>query len=213
MKLKSVTPYAATAAVLASTVGMLFATADMTLPLNLIAPASAAGVIDGTTKDTATVVVYSDFQCPACKRFAPRMKQLENRFGESVKVEFKNFPLPQHKNAPLAAAAAEAARMQGKFAEMHDMLFANQQQWASVADPHSVFSGFAKNLGLDAQKFEADSQSDAVAQKIAADMQNAVKDGLNQTPTVFVNGKSVTGKGLAQLEQIIDASLIKPAKS
>src|SRR5688500_12379605 len=106
MKLKSVLPYAVTATILGSTVGVLIATADATLPMNLMAPASAADLVK---QDTASVVVYSDFQCPACKRFAPRLKQLEDRFGSAVQVEFKNFPLPQHKNAPLAAAAAEAA--------------------------------------------------------------------------------------------------------
>lgn len=207
MNYKSLFPYAFSALVLSGTTAVILASATGSLPINVLAPAFAASSQEQTRQ--ASLVVYSDFQCPACKRFAPRLNELEQKYGEHIKIEFRNFPLPQHKNAVAAASAAEAARNQGRFAAMHDLLFANQEAWSGQSDPAAMFAGYAQQIGLDVNRFNSDFNSSQIAEKIAADMQSAAKDGLQQTPTVFVNRKPVTGKQLAQLEQLIDAS-IKP---
>jgi protein-disulfide isomerase len=134
------------------------------------------------------VVMFSDFQCPYCRSAALRMNEVIKEYPKKVHLTFKHFPLRQHPQAAKAAAASEAARMQGKFWEMHDLLFNNAP---SLSD--ASYSEFAAMLGLDVEKFTADMSSETVAARIAADRAEADILGLDGTPFLVVNGKPYRG--------------------
>ncbi len=151
--------------------------------------------------DRVEVVLYSDFQCPYCAQFSQPFRELQTKGIEGVQttVQFKNFPLSIHSNAQLAHQAALAAREQGKFWEMHDLLFANQ----SKAQRDDLL-GYARKLGLDLVRFRKDLDSDRFKQIIAADQAEGEKRGVNGTPTFFVNGKAYSGtRSFDQLKQLI----------
>jgi protein-disulfide isomerase len=147
------------------------------------------------------IEVFSDFQCPYCKQFAPTISEL-NRTGVAgvkTKVEFRNFPLGFHKFAQLAAQAAMAAREQGKFWEMHDLLFANQK-----ALGREDLLKYAQSLNLDMDRFTRDMDGEAVKKIIEADKAEGEARKVEGTPTFFVNGKEYTGtKPLAELSSLI----------
>lgn len=162
--------------------------------LTLLDPVTSADWVRGSTTSPVTVVEYSDFQCPACKVYHDQvLKKLIAEEGDKFRFVFRHFPLPQHDNAPVAALAAEAAGRQGKFWEMHDMIFDAQRDWESLpmAAAKASFEGFAKTLGLDAAKFKADAADPALSAKIAANVEGGRKSGVNSTPTFFVNGTGI----------------------
>ena len=147
------------------------------------------------------VVVYSDFQCPFCKQFAQPIRELQAKGVEGVptKVTFKNFPLPFHSDAQLAHQAALAAGEQGKFWEMHDLLFANQS-----ALKREGLLRYAEKLGLDMNRFRKDLDSDRVKRGIEQEKAEGSRLGVNGTPTFFVGGKSYTGaRSFEQLTQLV----------
>jgi protein-disulfide isomerase len=136
---------------------------------------------------------FGDFECPPCGLFHPILKQMEQEFGDKLQVTFRQYPLvPTHPHALAAASAAEAAGMQGKFWEMHGMLFDNQKDWKGAFDVRSVFEGYAAKIGLDVERFKRDVTSDRVEQRIFLDGKRAHSLGVNSTPTVFINGREVS---------------------
>jgi protein-disulfide isomerase len=146
------------------------------------------------------IVVYSDFQCPYCAQLAPSLRrlQMESIDGIAPTIEFRNFPLSIHPGAQLAHQAAMAARLQGRFWEMHDLLFGHQDN-AQRDD----LIGYAKRLGLDAARFEKDLDSDAVKQMIAADVAEGTRLGVSGTPTYTINGRVYSGtRSFVELEEL-----------
>ena len=144
-------------------------------------------------KGKATLVEYSDFQCPACKMYYSVLKQLSDEFGDNLIWVYKYFPLKAiHKNAELSAWAGESARLQGKFLEMEDILFTKQDEWASSDQALSLFTAYAISLGLDKDKFLKDIESDTVHEKIDNDYTEGVSLKVGGTPTFFLNGKKIT---------------------
>ncbi|MGD1073642.1 MAG: thioredoxin domain-containing protein [Bryobacteraceae bacterium] len=137
-----------------------------------------------------TVEIFSDFQCPYCRMFAPAAREVESKGIEGIntKVEFKNFPLSFHPFAQLAAQAAMAAREQGKFWEMHDLLFANQN-----ALGREDLLKYAASLKLDMEKFKTDLDSDRIKKTIETDRAEGNAKKVQGTPTFFVNGKEYSG--------------------
>lgn len=131
-----------------------------------------------------TVVEWADFQCPFCAMASPLVGALVKRYPGQVRVVFKHLPLPGHEHAEKAARAATAAGKQGKFWEMHDLLFAKQSEISEKG-----IEGFAKELGLDMKQFDADWRSEAVADAVASDRKQAEKLALRGTPTIFLNGR------------------------
>lgn len=153
-------------------------------------PKDTAGLTRPKVKVSSPVVIeeYGDYQCPPCGQLYPELKQIEAEYGDQVKVVFHHFPLMKmHKNALLAAHAAEAARNQNKFWQMHDRLYLNQKEWAELADPKPVFEGYARQLNLKLDQFNGDLQSNLIDQKISADMQRGTSLGVTGTPTVFLD--------------------------
>lgn len=166
---------------------------------------TSADWVKGSPDAKVTLVEYSDLQCPACGAYFPFVKKLATEFGDNVRFVYRHFPLLQiHPYAQLAASAAEAAGLQGKFWEMHDVLFENQAQWSSSKNAQTLFVEYAATIGLDVSKFTADMDSSVVKEKIAADYQSGIRAEVNATPTFFLNGvKVLNPQGYEGLKQLI----------
>ncbi len=151
------------------------------------------------------IVKYSDYQCPACKYFVSIEEQLREEYGDKISITDKNFPLSMHEYSQLAARAAESARAQGKFQEMHDLIFAGQEQWAR-GNAESTFIGYAKSLDLDMDTFKNDLNSAEMQRIVMADKQEGIALNVNATPTFFVNGKEIKNlpRTFEQFKSIID---------
>ena len=170
-------------------------------PPHAVGPANAA----------VTLEEFGDFECPPCGLLHPGLKTIEREFGSRVRIIFREFPLvPTHAHALAAARAAEAAGLQGKFWEMHDMLYETQKTWHEAFDVRPIFEGYATKIGLDLERFRRDSTSDAVEQRIFQDGKRAHSLGVKGTPTVYLNGREVPFETLMTLDKfraVINASL------
>jgi protein-disulfide isomerase len=131
-----------------------------------------------------TLVEYGDYECPHCGRAYPIVKEVQRRLGPKLRFVFRNFPLSEsHPHAQHAAEAAEGAATQGRFWEMHDMLFEHQR---ALDDRHLV--GYATALGLDVKAFERDLHAHAHQARVREDFLSGIRSGVNGTPTFFING-------------------------
>jgi protein-disulfide isomerase len=144
--------------------------------------------VKGNPKAPVTVVVFSDFQCPFCGRVEPTLKRIEETYGAKVRIAWKHKPLSFHPNAMPAALAAEAAREQGKFWQMHDKMFAAQQELSPAA-----YERWARELGLDLGRFKAAQASEKLKARVQEDEALATRLGIDGTPTMAVNGELVVG--------------------
>ncbi len=159
--------------------------------------ASAIGENENTkgSKDAkVTLIEYSDFQCPACGAYYTILKKVNDDLSAQVRFAYRHFPLPQHKNAKLASAVAESAGKQGKFWEMHDLIFQNQSDWSEEKNASVVFAKYAVDLGLNLEQFKNDLESTEIKNKIESDYKSGVKAGVNSTPSFFLNGKKMDQK-------------------
>lgn len=145
--------------------------------------------IKGDKNSKTVFVEYSDFQCPACDAYYPIVKQLTQEF-KNISIIYRHFPLAQHANARPAAQAAEAAGQQGKFWEMHNLLFDNQNSWSSSKSAEEIFTAYAQTLKLDIEKFKTDYNSQKTRTKIEADYQSGASE-IDGTPTFFLNDKKI----------------------
>lgn len=141
---------------------------------------------------------FGDFQCPPCGMFHPILEQMHAEFGDKLRITFREFPLvPAHQHAVTAASSAEAAGLQGKFWEMHDLLYEHQADWKDQLDVRPIFEGYAKQIGLDIERWKRDAGSEQVAQRIFLDGKRGHSMGVRGTPTVFINGREVPFESLA----------------
>lgn len=138
----------------------------------------------GSPMAPVTIYEFSDFQCPHCKLAAPELKKVVEESDGKAKLVFKHYPLPMHPKAREAAKAAVAADKQGKFWEMHDLLFENQAELQ-----RANFDDYAKKIGLDMKRFKADMQSKETESKIEADIAQGRAAGVDSTPTIYVNDR------------------------
>jgi protein-disulfide isomerase len=146
-----------------------------------------------------TLLEFADYQCPACSRVRPMLKELVARKGDTIKVVFRDLPLASHKNARAAAEAAECADEQGKFWEYHEFLFENQQS----LDGESL-KKYAESIGLDAKKFNQCIDSGRYSAEVEKDVADAKIAGINSTPSILVNGYYISGiPTVAYLEEVI----------
>jgi protein-disulfide isomerase len=140
---------------------------------------------------------FGDFECPPCGIFHPILEQMHAEFGDKLQITFREFPLvPTHQHALAAASAAEAAGLQNKFWEMHDLLYEHQNDWKKEFDVRPVFEGYAKQIGIDVERYKRDVNSDLVAQRIFQDGKRGHSLGVKGTPTVFMNGREVSFENL-----------------
>ena len=167
-------------------------------------------------KDSKVVLVeYGDFQCPGCKAVHPTVKALAEKYEDQITFVFRNFPLTTiHPNARVAAASAEAAGLQGKYWEMHDMLYENQDSWSTLSpdERSEFFAGYAKDLELNVDEFKTDLASEAISKKINYDLALGRKVGVSGTPGLFLNGSELTQptwSDPAKFEEAIKAELKK----
>ena len=144
--------------------------------------------VKGPANAKITIVEFSDFQCPFCKRGKETMDQVLKAYPNDVKLAFKNLPLPFHNQAMPAAKAAYAAGKQGKFWEFHDLLFGNQDKLGD-----EFFESSAKQLGLDVAKFKKDIADPATEKAIKEESELGGKLGIQGTPGFFVSGVAVRG--------------------
>lgn len=175
--------------------------------------ATSTDHIRGSTIAPVTMVEYGDFQCPACGLYHPIVEQvLASTSPDTLRFVFRHFPLTQHANAMSAAQAAEAAAAQGKFWEMHNMLYESQAEWEKVLDPKAIFTGYAQSMGLDVKKFADDYASKATKDKINNDYKGGMRAGINSTPTFFVNGvKIMNPQNYDAFKKLIDNAVPKIA--
>jgi protein-disulfide isomerase len=165
----------------------------------------------GDANAPVTLEEFGDFQCPPCAAIHPELKRLESEFGSRLRVIFRERPLmPMHKHALLAARVAEAAGMQGRFWEMHDLLYENQTAWSELPDARPSFMAFARTLGLDMDRFTRDIDGPAVETRIFLDGLRARALGIEGTPTLLLNNVEVPFDTLKEpngLRNAINAAL------
>jgi protein-disulfide isomerase len=150
---------------------------------------------------------FGDFECMPCSVVWPVLEKLEHEFGQQLVVVFREHPLKMHRYAPDAARAAEAAGLQGKFWEMHDMLYRNRATWvpAPYIGPH--LNDYAAQLALDVDRFKADMEGAEVARRLAADWDRGESLGVDRTPIIFINGERIAPT--ARDEKSLRASIEK----
>lgn len=168
--------------------------------------------IEGQGKDGITLVEYGDYECPYCGEYYPVVKQVAAEYNNQIYFQFRNLPLTQiHPNAFAGARAAEAAALQGKFWQMHDMLYENQSQWVNSSNPETYFESYAQQLGLNVTQFKKDFASSQVNNSINADVSAFAKTGLQEaTPTFILDGKQIQpSASVASFEQFINAEIKK----
>ncbi len=180
---------------------------------------------EGQGKNNITLVEYGDYQCPYCGQYYPIVKQVQAEFNQQITFQFRNFPLVSlHPNAFAGARAAEAAGLQNKFWQMHDLLYEQNQayynggnppnSWIGASDPTPYFNADAQQLGLNVTQFKKDYASDKVNNLINADMAEGNKLGITGTPTFFLDGKQVqVGESVSSFEQVINAEIAKKASN
>lgn len=164
----------------------------------------------GPPNAPVTLEEFGDFECPPCGLLHPILVQMHKEFGDKLRIIFREFPLvPNHQHALAAASAAEAAGLQGKFWEMHDLIYENQKTWHEAFDVRPIFEGYAKEIGIDVERYKQDINSEAVAQRIFQDGKRGHSLNVKGTPTVFLNGREVPFESLPadKLKVLIDAEL------
>jgi protein-disulfide isomerase len=178
----------------------------------------------GSTNAPVTLIEFGDYQCPVCGAAYAPIKTITDRYSTDPNFNFvfRNFPLPQHEDAQLAASAAEAAGAQGKYYQMHDLLYSNQNDWSGSTDPMSYFTKYAQELSLNVDQFNSDTESYKYFSNVDQDTQDADKFGVDATPTFYVLGGSsptqyvgntdIEGKMSAQIDTLMKAADAVSAK-
>jgi len=145
--------------------------------------------IQGNFNAAIELVEYGDYQCPYCGQAYPIVRKIQEDFGNDLKFSFRNFPLSKiHPQAKMAAVATEAAALQGKFWEMHHIVFENQRRIHETA-----LMEYAQRIGLNISQFEKDLQNYSLVEKVENDFESGLRSGVNATPTFFIDGKKYNG--------------------
>lgn len=166
---------------------------------------------------TVTLVEYGDFECPFCGTFYPIVQQVKEKYGDKITFQFRHFPIVSaHPNAMIAHRAAEAAGKQGKFFEMHDLIYENQQRWSAQAGvsqsvANDLMVSFAEQLNLNIEQFKTDAASSAINDAIQADVKAGQDLRVSGTPTFFLNGNKLDSPrdSVEYFSEKIDEALAK----
>jgi protein-disulfide isomerase len=194
-------------------------------------PGAEPAHIRGAANARVTLEEFGDFQCKPCGLLAATLLKVEHDYGTRVRVVFRQFPLPMHAHALTAASAAEAAGLQGRFWEMHDLLFQNAENWGKegprpfrrvipnagpLAPPdetatgvRAIFAGYAATLGLDVERFQKDMDTEEVKARIKSDQERGASIGVDRTPILFIDGVQIpfSSFNVDALHAVIDAAI------
>lgn len=173
-------------------------------PFVVVTSGDTADQTYGNPDAKVTIIEYADFQCPGCAAAAPKLNEIKETYKDSVQFVFRHFPLTSiHPNALIAAYSTEAAGLQGKFWEMHDVLFENQGAWSPLGTDQRTekFRDYAGQIGLDLSQFDTDLTSERISKKVSHDRALAGKLGVNSTPTIYVDGQKLDTEAINDLVQ------------
>jgi protein-disulfide isomerase len=189
--------------------------AVLTIPKSALVPGSGATDsmhIRGPASAPVTLEEFGDFQCPPCGKLSDPINQLEREYRPRLRVIFRHFPLPIHAHAREAAFASEAAGLQGRFWEMHDLLYREQSVWSEAGDVGPLFNSYAGMLRLNVDRFKKDMESEQVEEHVASDQKHGAALGVHTTPTVFLNDRALAPTSLnpTGLRAAIDAAMKTP---
>ena len=160
----------------------------------LAKPNTAPAHIRGNPDAPVTLEEFGDFQCPPCGKFSEFVEELLKEYNPRLRLVFRNFPLSGHEHAREAALAAEAAGLQGKFWEMHDTLYREQDTWSKAPNVRELFESYAGTIGLDVDHFKKDMDGDKARERVDSDRALADFLGVKATPTLFINNRPVEPK-------------------
>jgi protein-disulfide isomerase len=166
----------------------------LTIPQDKIVPGkgdTASMHIRGNPDAPVTLEEFGDFECPPCGNIASFLDELVKEYHPRLRIVFRNFPLVNHKHAHDAALAAEAAGLQGRFWEMHDVLYREQAVWTKSDNVRELFNAYAGMLGLNLDRFKKDMDGEKARARIESDQERGNSVGVKSTPTVFVNNREV----------------------
>ncbi len=155
---------------------------------------TAPAHIRGNPDAPVTLEEFGDFQCPPCGKFSEFVEELLKEYNPRLRLVFRNFPLSGHEHAREAALAAEAAGLQGKFWEMHDTLYREQDTWSKAPNVRELFESYAGTIGLDVDQFKKDMDGDKARERVDSDRALADFLGVKATPTLFINNRPVEPK-------------------
>lgn len=166
--------------------------------------------IRGNPDAPVTITVYADFQCPACAIENQLMSSAWPTINQRAHLIFRHYPITTtHPNAWRASLYAEAAARQGRFWEMHDYLFLNQELWAFSANPEEEWDNYARDLNLDIEQLHTDMNNDEVIQKVRNDQRGGTQAGVRGTPTVFINGSLASVSTVTRLVELVDEAYLQ----
>ena len=169
----------------------------------------------GSPNAPVTLEEFGDFQCPPCGALSGPINQLEQDYRPRLRVIFRHFPLVTHAHAQEAAIAAEAASMQGRFWQMHDLLYREQPNWSKATDVTTLFNSYAGLLGLNIDQFKRDMKNDKTKERVTSDQRKAAALGIQNTPTIFLNNSALLPSELnpASLRAAVEEAIKKePSK-
>jgi protein-disulfide isomerase len=163
-------------------------------------------------EENAKVIIeeFGDYQCPPCRGTAETLDKLQQEYNGKLVIVFRQFPLAMHQHAMAAASAAEAAGAQGRFWEMHHLLYENQAEWSAATDPQPIFDSYAEKLHLVMMQFKSDLASESTKARILADQTRGKSLGVTGTPTLFLNDERAPFDQIATpdgLRSAIEAAL------
>jgi protein-disulfide isomerase len=212
---RPLTPFYVTLAAIAIVGGVLIARSAMTreapLTADTVVPLASGprGVVLGSDSAPVELMEFSDFECPWCARYAVlQMPDIRQRIVPTgrLRVRFVHFPLSIHKKSPYAHLAAACANEQGRFWDLTDLIFANQEDWVESANPASVLEGYAQRLGLDMDRYRSCVRERRPWGQVMADKHLGDSLGITATPTFFINGRELAGAPTAdRVLQIVDS--------
>ena len=194
-------PFVIVAAVALATIGsgaMLYRAKRpqlQAIPEKLSAKTNAESAhVRGNPDAPVTLEEFADFQCPPCSSFAGFGEELLKEYDSRLRIVFRNFPLPLHEHAQEAALAAEAAGLQGRFWEMHDVLYREQATWSKAPNARELFESYAGTIGLNLDQFRKDMDGEKARERVDSDHARGESLGIKITPTLFINNQPVEPK-------------------
>ncbi len=214
--MKRVLPFLIVGAVALITFGSgyaLYRSKKIAAPSASSAPAGGIHV-RGKADAAVTIEEFGDFQCPPCGTMSGMLHKFGEEYGARFRLIFHHFPLAVHAHAREAAIAAEAAHEQGKFWEMHDVLYKEQALWSKAPDVPELFNGYASSIGLDVERFKRDLLNPEVIGRVDADQKLGTSRGVTSTPTLFLNNSLLPPAEInpASLQKAIETTLNPPPK-